>query len=379
MAQDNYWQTLNGVIRIKTPNGEYEYGRMISQMDKTRNPIKSDILFDFNNDGKDDLKIHEKGDKISVFTRDNSVVDAKWKQTQEYGLTLGDIYRKIIPLLNKDNAIKISPVEISPVEETKIMPKEGDAKKLESIDEKEKMVITQVKSMLKKHEKFMPFVYECDRGSRTIGYGHKFLPSDKEKYKNIKVIRDKKERLKIAHDSEYRALMMEKYSNHLSEAKAEELLAEDVKREYEKMKKVVGVEVIEMLNAKQLEALTSLTFNCPLDTKCPKLVQYLKAAAKEQNPGQRKELLFKAQAEFDAFKAGNTYCSGLVRRRIEEMLLFMDGEVCDEAKQTILKGINKCKKLTKGKHFKNLEADYNSPEIKDIELKELLKQVLKLQ
>ncbi len=182
--------------------------------------------------------------------------------------------------------------------------------------EKDMQRINSIKSFIINKEGFEPSWEECPAGYLTIGYGHKLCKSEDPAFLQN--------------------------ATGITEEEADALLMRDIKKHYRDMKKALGEEVLSILNEEQIHALTSLSFNYPIkEGNCPKLIAALKTAAKEQDLAIREKLLFKAQAEMNIFKAGEKSQPGLVIRRIEEMMMFMNNRLCEEAeKRVIQSGLN---------------------------------------
>lgn len=449
MSTNSVWTKTPCIVTTNGLNSFYKYAEAISEFTKDGKFIKKDIIYDFDNDGRADIKVYKKEGKVSVFINQNQnkISNPQWKLTNDYGQEFEEIDNNLLkkylsPILdklkkdnepnknesentavitdNKNKTTTITPQTISytikngdslnkiakdhgcsvdeliklnkfknknqviiagktlliPAAKT-ISSKTTDTKPQIGLTDRDNNIIKNISPEIKKHEKFMPFVYVCDGGARTVGYGHK-IQKGETKYSKIHEISDKKIKNKIIYDTEYCEKMMNKYKNHVNEAQAEEILMADIKREYTKMKNALGEDVMNMLSDEQLEALTSLTFNRPINNEnTPKLINYLKTAAQAKDSKVREEFLYKAQAEMNIFGAGDKKCAGLIRRRIIEMAKFMNGNIGDEAQARLLEGINKCKDLSKGYKFKSLKEVLTSNIIKDNELKALLEKYLK--
>lgn len=135
-------------------------------------------------------------------------------------------------------------------------------------------------NLIRQWEGFKPYPYKCPAGKMTIGYGH--------------VIKDCEE------------------FNKITPAEAEELLLEDV---IDAEEAVIRVNEKIPLSANQYDALVSLVFNIGIGAfENSSMYGYLMS----------KDYVA-AASEFPRWcKANKRGLKGLLKRRIDEMLLFME-------------------------------------------------------
>lgn len=295
--------------------------QLISQLLKDKN--YKEVLIRISNKEKDTPKVKEKLPKVpwvhSFEAALNAVNGEKMLKAVSSGNML-QVIQAMDEMIIEDDVSKLYKAEtgkilntnsISDMKSIKI-PKQS----LTIYTEKDMQRINSIKNFIMQKEGFKPSWDECPAGYLTIGYGHKLCKSEDPTFLQN--------------------------ATSITQEEANALLLRDIKKHYRDMKKALGEDVLKILNEKQIHALTSLSFNYPIkEGNCPKLIAALKEAAKEQDLTKREKLLFKAQAEMNIFKTGETSQPGLVIRRIEEMMMFMDNRLCEEAEKRIIQsGLN---------------------------------------
>ena len=155
---------------------------------------------------------------------------------------------------------------------------------------------------IKRHEGFVPHVYLCQAGYPTIGYGHLCLEGE-EYLKGMKLTEVRK--LAKTNSAELEQL------TKISFEYAEMLLKQDLAKAESSVSRLINVP----LNDNQFAALVSFTFN-------------LGGGALQRSTLRRKinrcEYLL-ASMEFHRWVyAGGKKLKGLIKRRFEEYLLFLN-------------------------------------------------------